>query len=422
MSMNGHKTAGPTRILMYSHDGGGLGHFRRLLKLSTFLREVYPEVSILIITGSSMAHGFEIPDGVDYLKLPCVCKDFNQEYISKYLSLPFKEIKSIREKILLETALAFRPDLFLIDYDPIGIRGEVLPAIKALKDLGRRTKIVLGIRDILHDPPAVRAHYGTEPVKDALENIYDEIWVYGCQSLFDPIKEYQFTEKIAAKVKFCGYLPCAIPSTSSEEIREELGVGGSKFIFATVGGGDDGFPLLDNFLKSLEFLPKDMDVFSLLLTGPDMPSQKREELARRCKKFNLISSSRVKLMKFSSRAIEYMHAADVVVSMGGYNTLSEILTLEKNAVVVPRFWGRGEQMIRATEFEKRELIRTLRPNQFSPQILAENILSFMEPPHLSFKQRLDAAKINLDGFESVKNHLIKLLNSRRKGRQVVLTP
>ena len=40
----------------------------------------------------------------------------------------------------------------------------------------------------------------------ALEHLYDEIWVYGCQSHHDPIREHQFAEAAARKVRFCGYL------------------------------------------------------------------------------------------------------------------------------------------------------------------------------------------------------------------------
>ena len=138
-------STGPIRLLIYSHDGFGPDHHRRLVKLSTFLRQELPESSILLITGSSMCHTFRIPPGVDYVKLPCVSKESNEVYSAKYLSLTFEEIKEIRERIVLETALAYRPHVFLVDKHPLGMRGEVLPALRALKEHQRETKVVLGI-------------------------------------------------------------------------------------------------------------------------------------------------------------------------------------------------------------------------------------------------------------------------------------
>ena len=120
-------TPEPIRLLTYSHDGFGLGHYRRHLKLATFLREEIPEISVMMITGSSMAHAFRIPPGVDYVKLPCVTKKRNDVYVSKYLPLSFKDIIAIRKRIVLETALAYQPHVFLVDKHPLGMGGEVLP-------------------------------------------------------------------------------------------------------------------------------------------------------------------------------------------------------------------------------------------------------------------------------------------------------
>ena len=402
---------GPIRLLMYSHDGFGLGHYRRLLKLAGFLREELSDVSILLITGSSMAHSFRIPHGVDYVKLPCVSKESNEVYTAKHLPLSFDTIKSIRERIVLETTLAYQPDVFLIDKHPLGMKGELQPTLRALKAHQSKTKVVLGLRDILDDPYEMIPYFRTPAIADALEKIHDEIWVYGDRSFFDPIKEYQLADSIARKVRFCGYVSCDPPSLAPAEIRRELGIGEGKFVLVTAGAGGDGFPILDAYLKALDFLPKELDACSLLVSGPDMPEREREALLRRYTGAAPFSRRRTEFLDFSPRMIEHIAAADVVVCMAGYNTLLEVVSLRKEAVVIPRISPRREQLIRAAAFEKRGLIRMIHPDFLSPRILAESIVDALQTPTLPADQRLNASGIDLNGLEGVKTHLLRLLHS-----------
>ncbi|MEN3329967.1 MAG: hypothetical protein V7638_4774, partial [Acidobacteriota bacterium] len=60
------------RILLYSHDTFGLGNIRRTLLLAQEVIEQYPKAAVLLVTGSQMIHSFRIPEGVDYIKLPCL--------------------------------------------------------------------------------------------------------------------------------------------------------------------------------------------------------------------------------------------------------------------------------------------------------------------------------------------------------------
>ena len=94
---------------------------------------------------------------------------------------------------------------------------------------------------------------------------YDEIWVYGCQNLYDPILEYQLPTEIARKIRFCGYLDIEAPVAASEDIRRTLGVAGQPLVLVTVGGGKVGFPVLDNYVQALAQFPSQMHQFSLIV-------------------------------------------------------------------------------------------------------------------------------------------------------------
>jgi predicted glycosyltransferase len=119
----------------------------------------------------------------------------------------------------------------------------------------------------------------------------------------------------------------------------------------------------------------------------------------------------VKFIEFSPQLLEYMAAADLVVSMGGYNTLVEILTLEKRALVIPRVHLDWEQLIRASLFERLGLIRMLHPDQLSPETLAAALLGALDDPAPS-RQRLQAIGLDLNGLDQVKAHALRLLGER----------
>ena len=285
--------------------------------------------------------------------------------------------------------------------------GEIMPALRALKEHRPRTKIVLGLRDILDDPQTMVPYFRNGSVADALEEFYDEIWVYGCQSVYDPIREYRLTDAVRRKIKFCGYIAFDGSISLTAVVRRKLGVVEGKLALTTAGSGRDGFFLLDAYLKALDPLSRKLEIVSLLVTGSDMPLRQRKDLERRCKRRG--SSQRVNLMQFSPKIIEYMSASDVVVSMGGYNTLSEVISLGKEAVIIPRVSPRKEQLIRAVAFEKRDLIRIIHPAQLTPNTLAEKVHDALQTTSVPLTQRLKAASVDLNGLESVKNRVVDLL-------------
>jgi predicted glycosyltransferase len=73
-----------------------------------------------------------------------------------------------------------------------------------------------------------------------------------------------------------------------------------------------------------------------------------------------------------------MAAADLVVCMAGYNTLAEVLTLGRKALVVPRAGPSAEQQMRCRLLAQRNLIDVLYPGQLSPQALAERLVLDLE--------------------------------------------
>lgn len=73
-----------------------------------------------------------------------------------------------------------------------------------------------------------------------------------------------------------------------------------------------------------------------------------------------------------------MQAVDLVISMGGYNTICEILTQQTPALIIPRETPRQEQLIRAQCLKGEALIDYLGWHDITPQRLRDKIFSILE--------------------------------------------
>jgi len=360
-------------ILMYSHDTYGLGHLRRTMAIADHLRQ--HGVNILILTGSSLAGRFETPEGVDFVRIPGMIKKTNEEYLPLSIKINARHALNIRRNIIVATAKAFQPHLFIVDKAPMGLRREVIPTLKWLKRRLPRTRTILGLRDIMDDAASTSREWREKGVYEVLDQYYSEIWVYGNQDLYDPVAEYAIPDGISRKMIFTGYIPRHVPTAQAmaRTRREERLSSGEKLVVVTTGGGGDGYPLMDAYLRMLEEggAPEHRVIF---VSGPFMPRPERESVARRAGRL------RTRFYHFYRRMETLLGLADVVVTMGGYNTTCEILSQGKPSLVVPREVPRLEQRIRAEAMSRRGLIEFLPWDELSPTGIREKLARLLGDP------------------------------------------
>ena len=54
-----------------------------------------------------------------------------------------------------------------------------------------------------------------------------------------------------------------------------------KLVVVTAGGGGDGYPLMDDYLKMLDLYGYDIPYRSIIITGPFMPEKQQREILKR---------------------------------------------------------------------------------------------------------------------------------------------
>ncbi len=365
------KHAPTYNILMYSHDTYGLGHIRRSMAIARHLSG--KEVNILILTGSPIAGRFTLPEQVDFVRIPGMIKKTNEDYQSLSIRIDPNQALHIRKSIISATAKAFKPDLFIVDKEPLGLKKEVLPTLQWLRKHLPATKTVLGLRDILDESSVVCNDWKSKNVYQYLEDLYDEIWVYGNKDIYDPIVEYNIPVSLEPKICFTGYIP---RRQNTKKIRKKIRsryriFDEDTFILVTAGGGGDGCELLDHYIAMHDFFPTSLPFKSLMITGPFMPKSSREHLKKRAKRFG------IKTQPFHPRMEQLIGAADLVISMGGYNTICEILSQETPSLIIPRETPRKEQLIRAEKLTQQGLIDHLPWNKVTAQLLREKIFTIL---------------------------------------------
>jgi len=192
------------RVLIYSHDTFGLGHLRRCRAIAHELVGRFKGISVLILSGSPVIGGFEFRARVDFVRIPGVVKLKDGSYTSLGLHIDLDQTMAMREAIIRRTAEVFRPDLFLVDKEPLGLEGEVGDTLQLLRERGART--VLGLRDVLDAPEVLRREWRRKGAPAALRELYDEVWIYGLEAFYHPLRGLDLGEGIARKTVFTGYL------------------------------------------------------------------------------------------------------------------------------------------------------------------------------------------------------------------------
>lgn len=331
------------RVLFYSHDTFGLGHLRRSRAIAAALTAADDQLSALIITGSPIAGRFTFPERVDYVRLPGVTKRSDGTYISEKLGFDIEETTIIRAGLIKSMVQLFMPDIFIVDKEPTGFRGELHPALEWLHGTGC-SKVVLGLRDVLDSPDLIVEEWGRKRAVQAIEKYYDEIWVYGLKSVYDPTVGLNLSNDVRKRMIWTGYL--RRDPVPREEMPE------SPYILVTPGGGGDGEAMIDQVLRAYE---KDQTLTpaALLVYGPFLTGDARADFERRVANLE----GRVMNVAFDSRMESLMAGAQGVVAMGGYNTFCEILSFDVPALIVPRTVPRMEQYIRASSAQKLGLVK-----------------------------------------------------------------
>ena len=380
------------RVLMYSHDTFGLGHLRRCRTIAHALVDRFKGVTVLIISGSQIAGAFEFKARVDFVKIPSVIKLYDGDYASMSEHIDLADTLALRAALVKQTAKRFRPDIFIVDKEPMGLRGEIEPTLRWLKRHG--VPCVLGLRDVMDEPQALAREWARRDVLAKAARFYDEVWAYGPRDFHDPLGGLDLPDGLAGRMRYTGFLRREAP----EDAPMPDGWTPDSVV-VTAGGGGDGATLMAHVLSACEADPTLRTPY-LLVTGPFMPSEAREAVRRRAERL-----ANVTVIDFDAGMEAIVAASAGLVGMCGYNTFCEVLSFDKPALFLPRTRPRAEQAIRAGRAEELGYAQMLDVDEAEdPARMAAALHALARQPKPSAALASDA----LDGLETVCRRVAEL--------------
>lgn len=350
------------RVLFYSHNGFGLGHARRNLRIAEGLLHRRPNADVLLLTGSAGFHRFPLPDNVDYVKLPSVRKQATGRWRPQTLDIEMEHLLHLRKTIILEAVRSYRPHLFVADFLPLGVDRELVPALEELAERDD-ARTVIGFRDVLDDPAAVQEAWNEDGTRQAIEGLYDLTLVYGEPTWFD-FAAYGLN---SSRTRYVGFLgdPDVVPRQRAP---------GDARLLVTCGGGYDGYAVLAASLEALGPLRVAFPgtIRCTALAGPLMPDPDVARLRAVGKRVD------ARVHRFADDVQGKLARSSVVIGMAGYNTVCDVLSFRRSAVMVPRPGPSTEQPIRTHIMAKRGLAAELPLSHCTGSDLAERVLPLLE--------------------------------------------
>jgi predicted glycosyltransferase len=294
-----------------------------------------------------------------------------------------------------------RPDLFLIEFYPIGRRKFHFELDPLLADIraGRLPgcKVVCSVRDILVEKEKIERHEAF--AVNILNRYFDGLVVHADPTIVRLEETFGLMTEIRIPVFYSGFVaeqrdglhdPSAWRQTKGLDRHQHM-------VLASAGGGAVGFDLLKATAQAVSLLQPRIAVTLQAFTGPYMPAQQVNALAR-------LANPTIRFDRFSNDFIAWMRSADVSVSMAGYNTCMDILATGTTALVYPYGMNR-EQGMRARRLADRGALEILAPPDLEPTRLAQRL-------EKAFARSPSATTINLDGAKQTAGWLEALAGSK----------
>ena len=388
------------RIAFYSHDTLGLGHIRRNIALAGSIVAAEPRTDVLILTGAPQATSLPLPANTEVITVPTVAKDADGGYSAATFAMDLDSLLTLRSNLITTALTAFAPDVVVVDKVARGLDGELEQGLTALRDIrghttGRRPRVVLGLRDILDDPLTAISEWRTAGTTQAIAEHYDEVWVYGDPAVVDVVADYGLPAAVARKVRYTGYLADGrsegLIAPRDEPRRKAVP---KPYVLCMVGGGQDGYDTALAFARAT--YPAGHT--GVIVTGPYMQPSLRLRL-------KAIAEERGDLVirEFVTNATQLIGEARAVVSMGGYNTVCEVLTEDVPGLIVPRVRPRQEQLVRAERLSVLGLVDAMHPDDVTPDRLGDWLATAVTSP-----RPRERGVIALDGLRRVPDLIAEL--------------
>ena len=379
-------------VLIYSHDGRGLGHVSRGVTIGMALRRLFPRLKVLFVSGFKQTAMLVGPCPLDWMKLP--------SYETRIVAGKSKgrlgnaNIKNCylgpARANLIESIIAnFKPRSVVVDHDPPGKRDELKPALKLTRALD--TNWILGIRAVVGDVE----DFWSASSKTAFQNHYHSLLWYGDNNVMgdeipDTLGKYFSTEPVVT-----GYVSRFL------EMKHWAPYNSERY------AGTIAVPWLSEtslaFMKSLSEAVYELgDGYGRWKIFTDLKKIEAEAPSIKSQ-FDAIPYCTVE--NASDQYLTTLSNSRVAIIYGGYNSLTDIMAAKVPSVVIVRGMSDREQEehVRKIGQVAHNLIHALKENDVNLKTLTEGLERQLNV------EVADEGNIMLNGAEIAAQKIVELL-------------
>jgi predicted glycosyltransferase len=349
------------KILFYCQHVLGIGHLFRSLEICRALSRH----AVTLVTGGP-AVAAALPANVVEHRLPELGMD--PEFKGLRTAAGGGDpapVLAERRRRLLGLFEALRPDLFLLELYPFGRKAfaaEIDPVLEAVSaGAFPGCGVVCSVRDILVEKERPEKHEGRAVA--VVNRHFDAVLVHADPRLARLEETFGRLAEIRVPVVTTGLIAPEPPPGARERVRGLLGLAEDRpLVVASAGSGSVGRPLLAAVLRAFARLEIPGGARLLVFTGPLMPDGEVAALRR-------LAAPGASVERFTPDFLAHLAAADLSVSMGGYNTCMNLLAARTPALVWP-FAQNREQRLRVERLEALGALERLGDAELEPGRLA----------------------------------------------------
>lgn len=368
------------KILYYCQHVLGIGHFHRSVEICRACSRVH-EV-IMVVGGPDIALTDE---PFSFLKLPGLQMDDDfSGLISCAPGRDLEQVKEERREKLLRFFDDYAPDCLIVELYPFGrkaFRFELTPLLRAAAKSSCR--VVCSLRDILVEKKEDRLMHERRAV-GALNEFFDALLVHADPQIVKLEATFGLIDEIRVPLYYTGFITPHPSPGARERIRASIGLtDDQKLIIASIGSGSVGSRLLKGVAGAFPLIASTKKVHLSLFTGPYCDTAAHSELVA-------LQDELITVKRFSDQFVDWLAAADLSVSMAGYNTSMNVLAAGVPALMLP-FDQNMEQRLRLQKLSANHPIRMLQEEDLAPESLARITAKQLARPRYKTSIDLDGA-------------------------------
>ena len=386
------------KIVYYCQHVLGMGHYFRSLEICKAFRNH----DVILVSGGAPLN-MPVPRHIREVSLLPIGMDADFSRLESNAGT-IEEIKAVRQQALYELFVCECPDLFMVELYPFGRKAfgfELIPIFQAIR---RGTlcpsRVVCSLRDVLVEKKDIEAYESR--VISALNQWFDALLIHSDAAIVTLDETFSRMTDIRIPVVYTGFVTPRPLQGDRSAVRQKLGINDeTRLVVASAGGGKVGFELLNAVIRSVAKIPLAGNVYLQVFTGPFMEEGAVRHLQN-------MGTDRISVLRFTPDFPAYLAAADLSVSMAGYNTCMNIMAARVPSLVWP-FSQNREQRLRAERISKMGKMRILENADLEPKKLAELITR-----NLAERCRCDYP-IDLDGADHTADWIQSWIKTQRKG-------